>query len=72
MNIDRKSDIKKAVCKIKGSVLNIQTMESIDLEKNVLSMMAMEKEFIKIQNDVIIQQLYQLSNPNITGSRLQD
>ena len=54
MNIDCKSDIKKAVGKIKNSILNVQTMESVDLEKNVISMIAMEKEFIKIQNDVII------------------
>jgi len=72
MNIDCKSDIKKAVGKIKNSLLNTQTMGNIEFEKNILSMMAMEKEFVKIQNDIIIQQLYQLSNPNTTGSRLQD
>ena len=48
LNIDVKSDIKKAAGKIKNSVMNIQTMESIDTDRNVISMMAMEKEFMKL------------------------
>ena len=48
LNIDCRSDIKRAVGKIKNSVMNIQTMESIDTDRNVLSMMAMEKEFMKL------------------------
>ena len=55
LNIDCRSDIKRAVGKIKNSVMNIQTMESIDTDRNVLSMMAMEKEFMKLQSDIIIQ-----------------